>query len=319
MIAAMDRVPSYAELPISPDAPAGSAWGVFGRDDQVGTLNLLTPEVRAAAAKLAVRGATFNLDMPLHLPARPFFGNRSRPKHTILRWGNGTVQDDYLDGFYPQYSSQWDALRHIRNPEHGFYNWTTDEQAAAEEGRLGVENFAQHGIVGRGVLLDAVRYLATQGETLAPDAYSPLTGDLLDAVAAGQGVAFHSGDIVLLRTGVGAMQHREAAEGLSTELRKYEGPGLDQGDESLAWMWDHHFAAIVSDNLSVEAFPFRQGAKNLHHWAIAMLGMVFGELFDLEALADDCAAHHTYECLFVAKPLMLRGGVGSSANALALK
>src|SRR5690242_2651880 len=107
-------IPRFADLPVTADAPSGSSWGVFGREDQLGTLNFLTPERRAAAARLATRGAVFNLDLPLDLPARPFFGTRRRPRHVIDRWPNSSVQDDHLDGFFPQYSSQWDGLRHIK-------------------------------------------------------------------------------------------------------------------------------------------------------------------------------------------------------------
>jgi hypothetical protein len=78
-------------------APRGAS---SGRDDQLGTLNFLTPERRAAAATLVKRGAVFNLDLPLHLPAQPFFESRTRPTHTIERWSNGTVQDDYLNGMH---------------------------------------------------------------------------------------------------------------------------------------------------------------------------------------------------------------------------
>src|SRR5262249_51196862 len=143
-------IPRYEDLPISADAPPGSSWGVFGRDDQLGTLNFLTPERCAAAAKLVRRGAVFNLDLPLDLPARPFFAWRSRPSHTVEKIGRGFAQDDRLDGFNTQYSSQWDGLRHVANPQHGYYNWTSPEDAARLDGRLGMHNFAQHGIVGRG-------------------------------------------------------------------------------------------------------------------------------------------------------------------------
>ena len=128
---------------------------------------------------------------------------------------------------------------------------------------------------------------------------------------------------------LGARPERGTAHGLRAEATadqlfddvrpSYAGPGLEQGDASLAWMWDHQIAALVSDNLAVEAFPFNRESKVLHAWAIALLGMVFGELFDLEDLADDCAQDSVYECLFMAKPLMLHGGVGSPANALAMK
>jgi kynurenine formamidase len=314
-------IPRYAELPICADAPPNSAWGVFGRDDQLGTLNFLTPERRVNAARLAKRGTVFNLDLPLHLPARPFFAARKRPQHVIDRWANSTVQDDHLDGFFPQFSSQWDGLRHIRHPDYGFYNWTSIEDAHAVDGRLGIQNFARHGIVGRGVLLDVARYFAARGTALPPDQFMTFSPGLLDNVATAQRVELNPGDIVMLRTGMAAMLRAEADRGeFSDEPRTgFACPGLDQGEDSLAWLWDHQVAALVGDNLAVEAFPFNREKKVIHHWGIAMLGLVLGELFDLEDLAADCAEDGVYECFFVAKPLMLRGGVGSPANAMAIK
>jgi kynurenine formamidase len=310
----LDDVPKYADLPVSADAPPGSAWGVFGRDDELGTLNFLTPERRAGAARLVKRGVVFNLDLPLHLPARPFFPTRRRPSHIVERLGSGNAQDDRLDGFNTQYSSQWDGLRHVRHRDYGFYNWTSEEDASRLDGRLGMQNFARHGIVGRGVLLDVARHTA-----LPPDEYYPIPSSLLDDVAAAQCVTIQPGDIVLLRTGMAAMLHREADQ-LSNEVRStFATPGLDQGEESLAWLWDHQVAAIAADNVAVEAWPPNRDKKALHSWGIALLGLVFGELFDFETLADDCADDGVYECLFVAKPLHLHGGVGSPANALAMK
>jgi kynurenine formamidase len=316
-----ERIPRYEDLPITPDAPPASSWGVFGRDDQLGTLNFLTPERRAAAARLVQTGRTINLDMPLHLPARPFFGTRRRPSHTIVTFPTGNGQDDYLDGYYPQYSSQWDGLRHIRHPEHGYYNWTSDEDANRVDGKLGMQNFAEVGIVGRGVLLDVDRHLAKSGDSLAFDKHRLITVDLLEEVARAQGVEFQLGDILLMRTGFATWLKREAEEsGLSDEQRpSTEGPGLAQGAQTLSWLWNHQIAAVVSDNLAVEAFPARGADRPIHAWGIALLGLVLGELFDLDALATDCLQDGVYECLFVAKPMWLKGGVGSSANALAIK
>ncbi len=321
-IAMADVLPRYADLPVVADAPPRSAWGVWGRDDQLGALNLLTPERRAAAARLVRNGTTFNLDLPLDVPARPFFANRARPTHRFV--GQGTNgRDDFLDGFALQYSSQWDGLRHVRNPEHGFYNWTADADVDVEEGRLGMEHFARHGIVGRGVLLDVERYLAGQGDRLAPDERRELPAELLDAVARAQGVELQTGDILLLRTGVGTMLRSEADElagHFSDQPRAaYTGPGLQASQAMLAWLWDHHVAVIASDNVAVEAWPPTSRQDYLHTNAIPLLGMVFGELFDLESLGEDCARDGVYEVLFVGKPLLLRGGVGSPANALALK
>src|SRR3990172_8584133 len=67
----LDNLPSYAQLSAREDAPKGSAWGLFGPDDQLGTVNFLTPERVAAAARLVRKGAVFPLNLPLHLPHPP--------------------------------------------------------------------------------------------------------------------------------------------------------------------------------------------------------------------------------------------------------
>jgi kynurenine formamidase len=316
-----EPLPAYADLPVAADAPPGSAWGVFGRDDQIGTLNLLTPERRAAAARLARRGETFNLDLPLDLPAIPFFAHRARPTHRLVARRDGNSRDDYLDGFALQYSSQWDGLRHMRHPRYGFYNWTSDADVDVVDGRLGIQHVAEYGIVGRGVLLDVARYLEARGDPLAPDARRELPAAVLDEVARAEGIELHVGDVVLLRTGVGAMLHAEAVEGKRSSQPRtdYAGPGLEPSDATLAWLWDRHVAAVASDNVAIEAWPPASAEAFLHFRAIPLLGLTFGELFDLEALAADCARAGVYEMLFVGKPLMLRGGVGSPANALAIK
>src|SRR2546423_137632 len=84
----------------------------------------------------------------------------------------------------PGASSRWDGLRHMRNSEHGFYNWTPAEQVDTEVGRLGIENFSAHSITGRGVLLDVARYLLARGEDYRPDSLREIPCSLLDEIAA---------------------------------------------------------------------------------------------------------------------------------------
>jgi kynurenine formamidase len=313
------RVPSYAELPSVEGAPPRSAWGVFGRDDQLGTLNFLTPERRLAAVQTVQRGVVFNLDLPLHLPRPPMIPSRTAYRRGHIHFAANRGRDDVLDNFYLQCSSQWDSLKHIRNPEYGFYNWTPDERVDSEEdSRLGIDNFSRLGIVGRGVLFDVARYLDAQGEPIKPYERREISLATLHDVAASQDVHVRPGDIVMVRTALGELIHHEAEHPESAVRPLPGGPGLKIDDDLLAWFWDNQVAAIVSDSLAVEVFPFG-GGRSLHRDGIALLGMVLGELFDLESLAADCAADRVYECLFSAKPLNLRAGVGSPANALAVK
>ncbi len=67
----MPELPSYDELPVKEGAPPRSAWGLWGDDDELGCLNLLTPERVAAAAELVRKGAVFPLNLRIDRPDPP--------------------------------------------------------------------------------------------------------------------------------------------------------------------------------------------------------------------------------------------------------
>ena len=104
--------PSFSTLPLDPNGPPGNAWSRFGNNDQLGTLNLLTPDVVAAAAREIVSGVRVSLDWPLDKPSYPSYG-RQPFKHEIRQRGGGdrVVNDDILT-FNTQSSTQWDGFRH---------------------------------------------------------------------------------------------------------------------------------------------------------------------------------------------------------------
>src|SRR5262249_23677419 len=149
---------------------------------------------------------------------------------------------------------------------------------------LGVDNFSRNGIVGRGVLLDVARYLTARGEPIAAYERREISVALLQEVADAQQVTLQPGDVVMMRTGVATVIRNEA-EHPETAVRPLPGgPGLLADESTLAWLWDNQIAAIVSDNLAVELFP-GAGGLSLHRDGIALLGLVLGELFDLDSLA----------------------------------
>ena len=89
--------------------------------------------------------------------------------------------------------------------------------------------------------------------------------------------------------------------------------------EMAAWLWDHQIAAVASDCPALEPWPWDLSVGVLHVRALCYLGMPFGELWSLEALAGDCAEDGVYAFLLTSAPLNLRGGIGSPPNAIAIK
>jgi kynurenine formamidase len=298
-------------------APPGTSWGLFGDDDQLGTLNLLTPELARASAALVKTGKVFPLNWDAELPdPSPF---RKPPvRHQV---GAGTFgRDDWLDRFYLQGSSQWDSLRHIAHPRHGFYNGVAAERVDdPASDALGIHNVARRGIVGRGVLLDVAQYQASRGAAFACDERFEIGADLLDAVAREQGVAIDRGDVVLVRTGWTGWYASLPQPARNAIGRDTPQPGLEPIERTVEWLWDHHVAAVAADNLALESMPldFREG-RCLHFWLIPCLGMPIGELFWLDDLAGGCAEAGRWEFQLVSAPLNVRGGVGSPPNAVAV-
>jgi kynurenine formamidase len=330
-----EGIPRYEELMSRQRAPAGSAWGVFGDEDEVGTINFITPDCVRHAATLVNRGVTFNLDKPLDGFDPPVAKHRHKPRHTMIS-NSDHHRDDYIDGFYLQASTQVDSLRHFRHPDHGFYNGVRDDDIHPDTPTIGVNRYAERAIVGRGVLVDVDRYLRTQGRTLDHRAGEAFPVSLLDEVAAAQGVAFRRGDILLMRTGWMSCYFNEMSQTERNDLpNALKSTGLLQARETLAWLWDHGISIGASDNAGFEAIPSvptspfvsefdkRVGAEPIHAGLmhptmIALMGLCLGELWDLEALAADCANTGVYECMVSCKPLNLTGGVGSPANAIAI-
>jgi hypothetical protein len=315
--------PRYHEL------PEGSAWDVL--DARLGSLELLTPERAAAAARLVRTGRSFGLNLPLDLPDPPFFG-REAMRHVVFDMGVGQVLDDKLDNFHPQASTQWDSFGHYGHPRDGFFGGVDTD--AVKAGALGIEAWGRSGIVGRGVLLDVARHAQVLDEPIAVDEAQVVGPDLLEGTAAAQGVELREGDILCVRLGwlshyrsLGAdARARLSAGSRDFSFEHFRTPGLGPGPAVAEFLWDHGVAALAVDNPGVEPFPPWAAMDGkmipedaLHARVLALLGIPLGEFFDLDALADDCADDGVYEFLFTSAPLMIPGGIGSPPNALAIK
>ena len=317
----MPTTPRYADLPTVGDTGEHHSWEVFGREDQLGTLNFLSPEATAAAAHGVREGRVVCLSLPLNVPYPATTSTRPPYTHKVTR--SRTGRDDSLDGFFLQCSSQWDSLQHIRFREFGYYGGREEE--ALDRGELGMDAMARRGIIGRGILLDVERYLRAAGRPCAADTRIPYTPALLEEVAAAQGTKVRPGDILILRTGwLTWYMELDAASrtAIGGTQRAGEGsmqcPGLDPGAATAAWLWDHRISAVAADNPALEALSVRREEGFLHRRILSLLGMPIGEFFLLDELAEACAARLDWGFLFSSAPLNLPGGVGSPNNAYAV-
>ncbi len=308
-------LPSYDELPELAGLGMRHAWGVFGEGDRVGTMNLLQPAAVLEAARLVTTGEVISLDLPLTLPDPPLFGREPYVHHVFPL--NRHEFDDRVDNFHLQGSTQWDALGHVRCREFGFWGGRS-ENPSAEANELGIDRWAERGIVGRGVLLDVAGWTETLGNGFNALTPRTITADDLAATALAQGVTLEQGDILCVRTGwVGHYQQLDA-DGRREYALNPVFAGLSGSETTARYLWDNHVAAIVCDNPAVEVVPVDPAEGSLHRRLIPLLGFALGEMFDFETLAARCRSMHRWTFLFTAAPLKIPGALGSPGNALAI-
>jgi Putative cyclase len=313
--------PTYLELPKFDKTGVRHAWGVFGLDDELGSLNWISAESVVAAAGEVSSGLVVNLSLPLTLPSPPMAVSRRPMQHHVYVSRGG--RDDSLDSFYLQGSTQWDGLQHVRYREFGY--WGGREEKLLDQGALGIGRMVEKGVVGRGVLIDVAANEAHLGRPIDPRQRVVITPAMLDETVSWEGVDLQQGDIVLLRTGWMAWYlglNDGARVSLAGTMHGGEGgldtPGLDAHAESAAWVWDNRIAAMAADNPALEALRVDPSVGFLHRLLIPLLGVPIGEFWDLEALSRACAKLGRYTFMLTSAPLNLPNGVGSPANAYAI-
>jgi kynurenine formamidase len=315
---ALMEIPRYDDLPAAP-AGGRSAWGLFGEHDNVGLINLLTPRRIAEAARLIRKGSVFPLDAPVDAFSPAIAASRGIPRHRVLHRPGSIGFDDVLDNFYPQGSSQWDSLGHVGYGPNAFYNGATEDDIASGR-RNGIEHWARHGIVGRLVILDMIRTLDDADRPYRPGDRAAFTVEDLELARERSRVTYRPGDILLVHTGFAAWYLSQAVEVRYEVQQNVQAPGVAQGEAMCRYLWDTHVAAIVSDSFAVEAFPPEGGEDGfMHRMLIGQFGMALGELWWTDDLARDCANDGVYEAFLVSAPIHMPGGIGSPANALAIK
>ena len=322
---ALDRTNPEGEIGARADAYRN--WGRWGEDDVLGTLNFIEPAMRAAAAALVRDGRAISLAQAFDTdgPQRGW-RRRTNPVHTMTDTGtdaergnqgfpHGIGGADDVIAMPLQCSTQWDGLGHIF--DHGnAWNGRRAGDVVTSDGDLvtGIEHAAA-AIVGRGVLLDVWRALRPDTGELE-DGHAITVADL-EATIAAQGATSQvgRGDVVLVRTGQYTRTRREG-------WGEYAGgpaPGLSL--TTAGWLHRTEIAAIATDTWGFEVRPNEfdvPAFQPLHQVVIPNMGLMIGEMWNLDELAETCAAAGRWEFLLSAAPLPITGAVGSPINPIAL-
>lgn len=302
------------------------AWGRWGPEDELGAANYVTPERVKAAAGLVRTGRVFSLALPLDSsgPQTGDFG-RVNPIHVMLQDGGDVIsgaQDHlaalrYTDDaiFMPlQCATQWDALAHIFY-DGKMYNGYGPEQVSSQGAKRNAITNLNTRAVGRGVLLDIARF---KGKPWL-DQSEPIHGTDLQECCVSQGVEVGEGDFLLIRTGRIGYVRQQGSWGTEGEYTGGPAPGLALSAADVVAGW--RVAAFATDTWGTEMRPNETADvfQPLHIVLLVNAGIWIGEMFDLDALAADCAEDGVYEFMFVAPPLTITGAVGSPINPQAIK
>lgn len=294
-----------------------SPWGAA---DEIGTLNLMTPESRLAILSRIASGKTYDLSVE-YFVGMPSFHHLGDPgyQYWLTHTPHGTVVDNpnglgarmnskvsYTGdaiSMYTHMGTHIDALNHF-GLDGKIWNGFTPEKHLGDKGwkKTGAETIPP--IIARGVLIDVAAY---KGHDTLPNNYRVNSADLKGALER-QKLTLAKGDVVLIRTGQARHYHNAGKY-----LHDYPGINLD----AVKWLVEDQGVMLLgADNLSLEAFPPERDDNwvPVHTYLLAERGVMFIEQMFLEELARD----QVYEFAFIAASLKLRGASGSPMRPIAI-
>jgi kynurenine formamidase len=289
-------------------------WGRWGKDDERGTINLITPQKRIEAAQLVRTGRTVSLARPLATATGPW-----NPLPAVHFWTRSPIHRGGHAGDFVGLQSHGhvtthlDALCHVWD-EHGIYNGRSPEETVEIDGaRFGGIDAWSDGIVTRGVLLDVPRHRGS--EFVTQD--TPVHGWELEEILVKRGIELRPGDALVVNSGREKWQeinpdrpygHYTNAEGIR------ETPGLHAS--CLPFLRKYDVGMLVWDML--DAKPFGYDVTWTVHGAIHSYGLALLDNALTEPLAAACIDEGRDEFMLVTAPLVLPKGTASPVNPIAI-
>jgi kynurenine formamidase len=282
-----------------------SNWGRWGKDDGIGTLNLITADKRKQALALVKDGVSVSLAHTIDRNQAP---DNPRPlgQQMTLDAG-GHAMDLYTIWHHGSIITHIDALCHY-SFQGKIYNGyaRSDIQEGVGCPQNGIER-QKTGIITRGVLVDiplmkGVPYLEPGTPVYASD---------LDAWEKYAGVKIGSGDAVFLRTGRWARRDKEGAWNVAVNAAGFHA-------SVMPWLKQRDVALFGNDGVTdVQPSGVAGSPRPIHQVAIVALGLPLVDVMDLEAVAKEAAQRRRWDFLLTAAPVPVDGGTGFPLNPIA--
>jgi kynurenine formamidase len=293
-------------------------WGRWGPDDELGTLNYITPEKIAAASKLVRSGRTVSMAIPINKAAGPDNPNPAvhfmSMTHDLPIGPAGVTFGMCFLGMasHGDCHTHVDALNHVAY-KGKLYNDKPVGLLTSRGSEWGSIAAYHKGIVGRGVMLDAARHRKV--DWLEPG--EAVTRAELEAIEKAQGVKVGEGDIFVFRTG-----HHARRLKLGAWSNDYPPTGQGKAGlhvDTIPWMHERRVAAFLPDGdgetvpSNVEDIPYP-----IHPLQVTAMGMCVSDSLQFEDLAKACEEEKRWEFMVVGLPLRLPGATGSPWNPIAI-
>ena len=285
-----------------------SNWGRWGKDDQLGAINLITAAKRKQAATLVKEGITVSLAGDVNTERSA--DNGQPYEHVMTSAGPGGAGDSLAVSFHGYAHTHIDAFAH-RFFEGKMWNGFPYEDVTKEEGAKKNSIYNLHnGIFTRGILIDIPR--------LKGVAYlEPGTRIFIEDIEAWEkqaGIKVAAGDALFIRTGRWARRVKTGPWNAGVETA-----GLDPS--VLPWL-KRRDVSILGSETAQDATPppatSELGPLALHDFALIVLGIQLMDDTNLESVSTAAAARKRWEFLLTAAPLPVTNGTGSPLNPIAV-
>jgi kynurenine formamidase len=284
-----------------------SNWGRWGKDDQLGALNLITPAKRKEAAGLVKEGFAVSLARDTNTITEA--DNPNPYHHTMNLTGDGAGQwsvDTFSILFHGYQHTHMDALCHIFYQGKMYNGFSQQEVTAKGAGKLAITNLKQ-GIFTRGVLMDMA---ALKGVPYLDGAVAIYPADL-EAWEKRAGIKVGAGDAVFINTGRWA---RRAAKGAWDAEKGTAGLHAS----CARWLKARDVALLGSDAASDVLPSGIEGVTHpVHLLTLNAMGVHIFDNCDLTALSAAAAQRKRWTFLLSAAPIPITGGTGSPLNPIA--